>query len=198
MRTRRLVGAVALAVLPLTVVSCSMISEAISSSEPAVSLPVESETPDTGAAAGPVTVQKRTQTVEICTLFAAADIKQVTNDEMEGTLGDGGSFCVVSTKKTMLAIAVQAIRYEEGVRRQESGATRLRIGGNQASQKLVKEAGKNLDQCDVVVQLNSVNEFGENALNVKITNYDKATKPDVCGVARKITQMIFDKIPAGK
>lgn len=193
MRTRRFASTLALAVLPLTLASCSMISEATSSSEPAVNLPVESETPDTGTAAKPVTVQKRTQTVKICELFTATDINQATNDEMEGTLANGGNYCVVSTKKTMLAIAVQAMRYDP----HEDG-TKLRIGGNQASQKLTKASGKNLDECDIVVQLNSINEFGDNALNVSIQNYDKATTPDVCGVARKITQMIFDKIPTAE
>ncbi|WP_344447729.1 hypothetical protein, partial [Kitasatospora nipponensis] len=98
-------------------------------------------------------------------------------------------------KKSMLAISVQAIRYEQGVQSQEGGGTKLRFGGNRASQKLTKASGKELDSCDIVVQLNSINEFGDNSVDIKITNYDKATKPDVCGVARKITQMIFDKIP---
>ncbi|BFV59061.1 hypothetical protein KCMC57_up41650 [Kitasatospora sp. CMC57] len=193
MRTRRFVSGVALAVLPLTLASCSMISQA-TGHPTAVDLPVEPETPDTGTAAGPVTVQKRTQTVQMCSIFTAEDINKATNDEMEGQK-DPGNYCVVSTKKSMLAIMVQAIRYEQGVQHQEGGSTKLRFGGNQASQKLTKASGKNLDSCDIVVQLNSVNEFGDNAVDVEITNYDKATKPDVCGVARKITQMIFDKIP---
>ncbi|WP_405017649.1 DUF3558 domain-containing protein [Kitasatospora sp. NBC_00070] len=194
MRTRRFVGTLAPAVLPLALVSCSAINSVTGGSGSTVNLPVESETPDTGTAAGPVTVQKRTQTVQMCSVFTAEDVKRVTNDEMEGQK-DPGNYCVVSTKKSMLAIAVQAIRYEQGVQSQEGGGTKLRIGGNQASQKLTKASGKNLDSCDIVVQLNSINEFGDNALNVEITNYDKATEPDVCGVARKVTQMIFDKIP---
>ncbi|KQV11674.1 MULTISPECIES: hypothetical protein [unclassified Kitasatospora] len=192
MRTRRLVGTVALAVLPLTLVSCSAISAVTGDSGSTVNLPVESETPDTGAAAGPVTVQKKTQTIDVCTVFTAADINKATNDEMEGII-DPGNYCVVSTKQSMLAISVMAERYDP-----HPDGTKLRFGGNQASQKLTKASGKRLDECDIVVQLNSINEFGDNALNVNIANYDKESQPDVCGVARKITQMIFDKIPTVK
>ncbi|MER5867687.1 hypothetical protein [Kitasatospora sp. NPDC002040] len=193
MRIRRFTGAVALAVLPLTLTSCSMISQA-TGHPTAVDMPVESETPDSNPNAAPVAVQKRTQTVQMCSVFTAEDINQATNDVMEGQK-DPGNYCVVSTKKSMLAIAVMATRYEQGVQSQEGGSTNLRFGGNRASQKFTKASGKDLDSCDIVVQLNSINEFGDNALEVDITNYDKATKPDVCGVARKITQMIFDKIP---
>ncbi|MGW4646094.1 DUF3558 family protein [Kitasatospora sp. NPDC004289] len=185
----------AVAVLSLALTGCSMLNGKDSdSTEPAVKLPVAAETADPGTGE-PVTHQKKTRTVEICRLFTAADIQQATNDEMEGSLDNGGSYCVVSTKKSMLAVSVQALRFEQGVQNQGGGATNIRIGGNRASQKAAKNA-EGLDQCDVVVQLNSINEFGDNSLNVKITNYDKAKKPDVCGVARNITQMVFDKIPA--
>ncbi|MFD0572105.1 hypothetical protein ACFQ0T_26480 [Kitasatospora gansuensis] len=183
----------ALLALPLTLASCSKISQA-TGHPTSVDLPVESETPDTSPNAAPVKVQKRTQTIQVCSVFTAEDINAATDDEMEGQK-DPGNYCVVSTKKSMLAISVQAIRYEQGVQSQEGGGTKLRFGGNRASQKLTKASGKELDSCDIVVQLNSINEFGDNSVDIKITNYDKATKPDVCGVARKITQMIFDKIP---
>ena len=181
--------------LTLALTGCSVLDkEGSSSAEPAVKLPVAEETVDSGGGE-PVTKQKKTKTVEICTLFNAADINRVTNDEMEGTLAGGGSYCVVSTKKTQLAVSVMATRYEQGVQEQGGGSTNIRIGGNRASQKLgTGKDGK--EQCSVVVQLNSINEFGDNAVQIEISNYSKGAKPDLCGVARNVTQMVFDKIPA--
>ncbi|MGW2399768.1 DUF3558 family protein [Kitasatospora sp. NPDC001664] len=188
----------AVAALSLALTGCSMLNgKESASSEVAVKPPVVDETPDPGNGP-PVTQQKKTRTVEICTLFNASDISRATNDEMEGTLEGGGSYCVVSTKKTQLAVDIVAIRYEQGIQDQGGDGTKLRIGGNRASQKVGKDKdGRN--QCYVVVQLNSINEFGDNAVRVVIVDYSKGANgpnPDLCGVARSVTQMVFDKIPA--
>ncbi|MFI5533516.1 DUF3558 family protein [Kitasatospora sp. NPDC051853] len=187
----------AVALLSLALTGCSALNGVSSdSTEPAVKLPVAEETVDPGNGE-PVTQQKKTKSVEICTLFNASDINRVTNDEMEGTLAGGGNYCVVSTKKTQLAVDVMSIRYEQGLQDQGGDGTKLRIGGNRASQKLGKDKEGRRDQCYVVVQLNSINEFGDNAVRIEIVNYAKdGSKPDLCGVARNVTQMVFDKIPA--
>ncbi|GAA3053967.1 hypothetical protein GCM10020229_77030 [Kitasatospora albolonga] len=188
----------AVAALSLALTGCSMLNgKESASSEVAVKPPVVDETPDPGNGP-PVTQQKKTKSVEICTLFNASDVNQATNDEMEGTLAGGGSYCVVSTKKSQLAVDVMEIRYEQGLQDQGGDGTKLRIGGNRASQKLGK-AKDGRAECYIVVQLNSINEFGPNAVRIEIVDYTKGAKgpkSDLCGVARSVTEMVFNKIPA--